>query len=355
MPSPRVLLIEFNELAPGLIDRFIDSGHLPNFSRLRDRSSCFVTDASEEVTLEPWTQWPTLHSGLPDTVHGIDQLGQADLLAGRGLARELTAAGHRVGVFGSMNIDSVSVNGGFFVPDPWSRGRCEPGSLQDYYEFAASAIEEDSGEDLRRGLRTRLGKFVLGRGLRPRTRSAMLRQLRREKRKPGRAWRRAMVLDRMNYDVFRHLVKRHDVTFATFFSNTTAHYQHHYWHHLEPDLFSTPAPAETEDRTRNDAIQAGYQSMDRLLGRIFKDFSGWSLVLATGLSQQPSDSPGESLAPEQDVRSGRHHTDGVLWITSSTPNPDAGRIPLTAVAPTILSMFGLDRPAYMAEEPVAVS
>ena len=45
MPRP-VLMLEFNELSPELMHRFITEGHLPNFKRLRDESLVYVTDAA---------------------------------------------------------------------------------------------------------------------------------------------------------------------------------------------------------------------------------------------------------------------------------------------------------------------
>ena len=44
------------------------------------------------VSLEPWVQWPTLHTGIDDSEHGIRHLGEADRVKGRGVARELAVA-----------------------------------------------------------------------------------------------------------------------------------------------------------------------------------------------------------------------------------------------------------------------
>jgi hypothetical protein len=42
-----MILLEFNELSPALMETFIDQGYLPNFKRLRDSSQVFITDAEE--------------------------------------------------------------------------------------------------------------------------------------------------------------------------------------------------------------------------------------------------------------------------------------------------------------------
>jgi len=49
--SPRtcLVLLEFNELTPALMDRFIADGSLPNFARLRESCHVFTSDAQERT------------------------------------------------------------------------------------------------------------------------------------------------------------------------------------------------------------------------------------------------------------------------------------------------------------------
>ncbi|TMK26141.1 MAG: hypothetical protein E6G62_03120, partial [Actinobacteria bacterium] len=76
MSDRRLVLIEFNELSPALIDELMRAGKLPTFARFFAQSQVFTTDAGEKPpNLEPWIQWPTVHSGLPFSDHGIFSLG----------------------------------------------------------------------------------------------------------------------------------------------------------------------------------------------------------------------------------------------------------------------------------------
>ena len=77
-----VILLEFNELTPSLISRFIAEGRLPNFKRLYDESRVFTTDATEDAwedkrLLNPWVQWVTVHTG-------VNAASARDPQAGRG-------------------------------------------------------------------------------------------------------------------------------------------------------------------------------------------------------------------------------------------------------------------------------
>ncbi|MBB3605182.1 hypothetical protein FHT40_004866 [Mycolicibacterium sp. BK556] len=284
----RTIQIEFNELSPTLIDEFIDAGELPNFRKLRDSSEVFVTDAANEINLEPWVQWPTLHTGIPDRDHGIQHLGEADLVAGRGIARELAAAGFKVGVFGSMNLDYGPLDG-FVIPDPWNAELSpHPADIKAFTTFVVSAVQENSADQLDKRAALPFARYLATHGLTPATALSTVQQLLGERRDPGVKWRRSFALDAMSYDVFRNLVRRHNVAFATFFSNSTAHLQHYYWRNFRPEIFSLPSPPE-DHSSLADAMLEGYRNNDQLIGRFLADFPDDRLVFATALSQQPWD------------------------------------------------------------------
>ena len=58
MTPPKLILLEFNELTPALLERFMSEGRLPNFKRLYEESMVYTTDAEESGdTLNPWVQW----------------------------------------------------------------------------------------------------------------------------------------------------------------------------------------------------------------------------------------------------------------------------------------------------------
>jgi len=439
----RTIQIELNELSPKLIDEFIAAGELPNFRRLRDSSEIFITDASDETSLEPWTQWPTLHTGIPDREHGIMHLGEANRVAGRGIAHELAAAGLRVGVFGTMNMDYGQLDG-FVVPDPWNPDATpHPEGLRAFTNFVGSAVQENSANRLDKRAALPFLSFLVRHGLTVSTAKRAIRQLVSERRDSGLKWRRSLVLDAISYDVFHSLVRRYNVDFATFFSNSTAHFQHYFWRNFRPNEFAVPPPDE-DHPSLADAVLDGYRNYDYFLGRFMSDFPDYRLILATALSQEPWDTtkcmyrpknfdtllkllgldisrvsvapvmaeefllsfadsrvaedaltrlsqskiggaplfrvvPSDELTVKvgctvnewhqsqptvtlpdggrlpfeelftriHTLRSGRHHPDGCFWVQSSTPRVAEEKIPLIAVAPTVLELFGIKPPKYM--------
>lgn len=288
MKSRPLFLIEFNELCPSLLRRFMDSGHLPNFRRFFDASTIYTTHAGEEPpNLEPWIQWPTVHFGVPYSVHKIFHLGDGRSYRGKGIAQILSEAGLSVGVFGSMNTNYGRLSG-YMIPDPWDKeGMAEPNWLQPFYQTVANQVRESSRENAgSKGEMVRFGLFLLRHGLSLGTMRAIASQLLAERRDPGVKWRRAMLLDRIMYDLFKYLNRRFRVQFATLFGNSTAHFQHYFWRNMEPERFEVPPPA-TDHPSLREAILQGYQSMDQLVGRFLKDYPEHILILCTALSQQP--------------------------------------------------------------------
>src|SRR5207245_1673861 len=99
-------------------------------------------------------------------------------------------------------------------------------------------------------------------------------------------WERAAVLDRLQWDLFEWGWRHHRPDFATFFSNSTAHFQHLYWRYLEPEEFALEGTQEDQARY-GDAILAGYQHMDGLVAKaVDLADDDTTIVLCTAISQQ---------------------------------------------------------------------
>jgi hypothetical protein len=286
-----LVLIEFNELTPRLMHGFIRDGLLPNFERFHNESHVYVTDAEEEgENLNPWVQWVTVHTGLSASEHGIRWLSDGVKLKAPSIWDDLSAAGHRVWVCGSMNVRYDRPLNGCLLPDPWTTG-ADPypdGEFDAFYTFVRRAVQEHTaGARPSKGDAVRFLKYMVTHGLSASTVGAVLRQLWNERRGRPVGWKRAMLLDLFQWDVFRSYYRRHQPQFSTFFLNSTAHFQHAYWRNHEPEEFQVK-PSEADQQAHKDAILSGYQHMDALLGRIMA-LAGpdATLVFCTGLSQQP--------------------------------------------------------------------
>jgi hypothetical protein len=289
LPNTRVMLLEFNELTPSLMDRFIAEGHLPNFKRLYEESRVFVTDAEEsQWDLEPWIQWVTVHTGLSAQQHGVHNLDESLKLTQPSLWDLLCAAGYQVWICGSMNVKYNPPVGGWILPDAWSSTVTPyPEELQPYFHFVRTSVAEHTNErvPLSKSDYAAFLKFMLTHGLSTGTVAAILSQISQE-RSSGARWKRATLLDKLQWDLFAWYQRKFRPHFSTFFLNSTAHFQHLYWRELEPEKFALQDHRPGHDLA--DAILYGYRQMDLLVKKALELAGNDTIVmLSSALGQQP--------------------------------------------------------------------
>lgn len=289
----RVILLEFNELTPTLLDGFFERGLLPNFRRFYDESHVYVTDAEEKgMLLNPWVQWVTVHTGLSAAEHGLTELNEGHLLDKPRVWDLASRAGMSSFICGSMNVGHDPDLNGWVVPDPWSTtvDTYPDGSgLEHFYRFVQTQVQEHTNDSVPLGPTqyARFLSFMLSHGMSTETTAAIVKQLAAEKLRSGGRWKRAVLLDKLQFDVFRAIHRKHRPNFSTLFLNSTAHMQHAYWRNMDPDAFEKK-PTEDEQREYGGAVLFGYEEMDRLMAQVMElAGSDTTIVFTSGLGQQP--------------------------------------------------------------------
>jgi hypothetical protein len=189
-----------------------------------------------------------------------------------------------------MNVRYDSGINGYVLPDPWTTDVApRPDTLLPYFRFVQQNVLEYTNDriPLTPFDYLRFLTFMVRHGLSLSSVGSIVRQLASEKMHGQGRWRRAFLLDKLQFDVFAAVYRRVRPRFSTFFLNSTAHMQHMYWRNMDPELFQLPAGGKKESQFSS-AILLGYQAMDQLLGRILKLVGEQAIViLATALSQQP--------------------------------------------------------------------
>jgi hypothetical protein len=290
MSNTRMILLEFNELCPSLIHRFMSAGQLPAFQRLHDESLVYTTRAQERAPyLDPWIQWLTVHTGLNHDQHRIDKLNEGHACTAKRIWDVVAEQGGTAWICGSMSTRYREGFRGALVPDPWTtKVEPTPEWLRPYFRFVQRSVLDSTNTRASMSWcdAASFAVFMATHGLSVRTVAAIGQQMLAERRQ-GHRWKRAVLLDQLQFDVFRYYWKCERPTFSTLFLNSTAHFQHLHWREMEPHLFEVQPTAE-EIIEYQSAILFGYKQMDVLLGRVLKMIdSGTTLVLASALSQQP--------------------------------------------------------------------
>jgi hypothetical protein len=162
-----------------------------------------------------------------------------------------------------------------------------PAELRPFFRFVQQHVLEHSTGKTRLGASdyADFAKFMLGHGLSLGTVWALIRQLLSEP-KGNEHWKRAALLDRIQFDVFSWYYRKIKPSFSTFFSNSTAHYQHFYWREMEPHLFKVK-PTPQSLAAHETSIRYGYEQMDKMIARFLQLADPDTVVIfATALSQQ---------------------------------------------------------------------
>ena len=220
MSSHPVILLEFNELSPVLMNRFMKAGALPHFADLHRESEVHVTECEERPPyLEPWIQWITVHSGLSYQQHKVFNLGDGKQLRERCLWDVLSDAGRKVWVCGSMNVRYDQPLNGLLLPDPWTT-QIQPwpaGEFDDYLRFVQKNVVEYTNDDvpLKALDYLKFVAFMATHGMSQETVMTTLRQLAGERAGRARKWKRAVILDKLQFDIFRWYYKKHRPDFST--------------------------------------------------------------------------------------------------------------------------------------------
>jgi hypothetical protein len=282
----KLIIVEFNELSYSLILKFMDRDLLPNFKYFHTHGQIKFTDANEKGSLlNPWVQWVTAHTGKEFNEHQVARLNESKKASEHFIWNKLSIEGKKCWICGSMNTSIDENFNGFYIPDPWSTdSKAYPQEkFKDYMNFVIQSVQgHNTGTQVSpKDFLT----FMMKNGLRFKTIFKTVLQLISEKLDPTKKWKRAGILDMLQFDLFRSVLKKESPDFSTFFLNSVAHYQHHYWDAFDPSLFTNEnIPTDS----RKSAILEGYKSMDRILGDLMNiTDSSTEIILCTGLSQVP--------------------------------------------------------------------
>jgi hypothetical protein len=285
----RVIQIEFNEISDPIVQQLMDEGALPNFARMEREWCSYETIAEDEYKhLEPWIQWPTVHTGKAFADHKLFHLSDAARLEHDQIWETLADAGIESAILGSMNTTRGRATGGIFFPDPWARSNdAYPDALKPLWGVISSrvqthAVAPPSKADLLKGLLASR-EYGLPASLYAR----IAKQLLRQRFDRLSSWRLASLFDEYLTEIFLTLMKGTSFGFNTLFLNSVAHYQHHYWRNFDPKPFADEVRAP-DCHPVDDPVRVGYLKYDEILGRVLDARQPSDLVVVlSGLSQRP--------------------------------------------------------------------
>lgn len=278
-----LVLVELNEINFAVVEKYINHGEeLPGFQSLIDGGIIETSAEGSYELLEPWIQWPSVHTGKTYDEHKIFRLGDVVASSDEQIFEVVESMGYRVGALSPMNAVNRLLAPAYFIPDPWTDTKNDGALVSRFLHKAlVQAVNDNSKERITLGTLLRLA-FVFFATV-PLRKSFYF--LRYTVGALGRPWRKALLLDKLIYEVHVALMARTNPDFSTIFLNAGAHIQHHYFlnaAHIGAELNKNP---EWYISKTEDPLCEMLHVYDSIIADVVR--RGDDVIVATGLSQKP--------------------------------------------------------------------
>ena len=279
-----LILLELNEVNFDAVSFYIERGHcLPGFKKLIEQGIVNTEAEPEYEYLEPWIQWPSIHTGKTYDEHNVFRLGDFVNSSTEQFFEQVEKAGFSVGAISPMNASNKLHNPAYFIPDPWTQTPSDNSFLSNSItEAIVQAVNDNSQSKLTFKTIFNLGLAFIALVHPFRYTPMVIYAL----KSFGKPWRKALFLDMLLYEIHKTLFKRKSPNFSTLFLNAGAHIQHHYF-------FNSPFVDSPELQNPSWYVGKGedpFFEMVRVYDRMLLDLlslPNTELIIATGLSQKP--------------------------------------------------------------------
>ena len=279
-----LIFLELNEINFDAVNFYIERGDcLPGFTKLIEQGIVNTEAEPEYEHLEPWIQWPSVHTGKTYDEHSVFRLGDFVNSSSEQFFEQVEKAGFSVGAVSPMNASNRLHNPAYFIPDPWTQTPCDNSFLSNIItEAIVQAVNDNSQSKITFKTIFNLGLAFV----------ALVNPFRYipmaiyALKSFGKPWRKALFLDMLLYEIHKTLFKRKKPNFSTLFLNAGAHIQHHYFFNSpfvdSPDL-KNPSWYVGKDK---DPFLEMVRVYDRMLLDLLS-LPNTEFMIATGLSQKP--------------------------------------------------------------------
>ncbi len=280
----KLILIELNEINFDAVIFYIKRGlYLPGFKKMIDKGITKTVSEQKYENLEPWIQWPSVHTGKTYNEHKVFRLGDFVNSTDEQFFEKIEKAGFSVGAISPMNASNKLKNPAYFIPDPWTKTNCDNSFFSKSITSAiVQAVNDNSQSKLTYKTIFNLVIAYIAM-VKPTKYFPLARYAFNALRKP---WRKALFLDILLYEIHKNLFKRKNPNFSTLFLNAGAHIQHHYFFNSpyvdSPELKN---PSWYIDKDEDPFLEM-LKVYDNLLTDLFV-LPNTEIIVATGLSQKP--------------------------------------------------------------------
>lgn len=299
----KVILLELNEVPYKV---FVDSFKKRMYKRTKLADLKYTPTISRDSgELSPWITWPTLHRGVTNKVHKIEDINQnVNEIDSKypTIMNRLSSEGYKVGVFASMHSGSVDQSDFddycFFVPEAFAKNEnCKPETVNGLQKFnilmsraSARSINKKLLLDFKiliEFISSYLNHHYRFRGL-----FLSFLQLSRELISPWTNVRRRVLQSDILFDVFMDLLYKNKPDYCSFFTNHVASNMHRFWEATYPEDYKKISLRSSWNSRYKNEISFSMKStsyyIDNLINYVNKNHDT-QLWIASSMGQKASE------------------------------------------------------------------
>ena len=276
-------LIELNEVNFDIVKKYVEErpNYYKGFEELLNLMSFYTSSEDNYDKVEPWIQWPSVHTCKTYMQHKVFRLGDIVKYQGDQIFEKIERAGYDVGCISPMNASNKLKKPAYFIPDPWTNTTPDSSFTSKVIHLAIKqAVNDNSEGKIKISTFFSLSWILLTKTQIKNWPTYMKLFFQRKKK-----WNKALFLDLLLTDIFINLKKKKKENFSCLFLNAFAHVQHHYLLNskmYDGDLRNTSDYVSHLDDPILDTIKLYDKIIFDLLNKFDQKF-----LFATGLRQIP--------------------------------------------------------------------
>lgn len=297
--SSRLICYELNEVPWRVLDFFCQKRPNSFLATNIHKFDQITTHTRDTGELHPWSTWPTMHRGVPNTDHNIRYINQdlAEASKYPPVWEILCESGITCGVFGSLQSFPPyrHKNCLFHVPDTFApHSDSFPSYAQTFQNFNLRMAGRNKAEATNVRVSDYLSSLkLLSSGIRLRSFASSFFHVLKEGYNPLHKSRRPMLQADLSFDVFFKLLKAKTPDFVTFFTNHVAGTMHRYWKHSFPDDFEVEKTARVskEFTFHSQSIIQAMEIADGHIGQLhtWSKKNGYEIIVSSSMGQEAID------------------------------------------------------------------
>ncbi len=292
----KLILYELNEVPLRLLKEYIRIKPFSSLAKIYYDGQFFKTITKDDGELHPWSTWPTVHRGVPNTIHNIRFINQdlSQSISYKPVWEILAENDISVGIFGSLQSYPPFLNKNvlFHLPDTFAPNeKSHPKILEIFQSFNLMMTGENKAvsrpiniKNIVIFLKLFIYKLVSFNLLIKVIKHLILEVLRPEYKK-----RRSIFQAHFTFELYIKFLKKYKPSFSTYFTNHVAGMMHRYWKYVFPEDFELEQDIKNSFKAKS--VIKAMDIVDSHLKELIKisHTNNYNLLLVSSMGQDSID------------------------------------------------------------------